>query len=79
MSEEIKNTPSKRNISFDDAFIAIPSPSKKMRHEFNTTELDEDQYWENQDPDNQDLENLEFSENFYNMFCEKYPVQKSIS
>ena len=26
--------------------------------------------WENQDPDNQDLENLEFSENFYNKFCE---------
>ena len=22
------------------------------------------------DPDNQDLENLEFSENFYNKFCE---------
>ena len=26
--------------------------------------------WENQDPDNQDLENLEFSENLYNKFCE---------
>ena len=34
------------------------------------TEIDEDQDWENQDPDNQDLENLEFSENFYNKFCE---------
>ena len=28
------------------------------------------QDWENQDSDNQDLENLEFSENFYNKFCE---------
>ena len=26
--------------------------------------------WENQDPDYQDLENLEFSENIYNKFCE---------
>ena len=34
------------------------------------TEIDEDQDWENQDLDNQDLENLEFSENFYNKFCE---------
>ena len=34
------------------------------------TEIDEDQDGENQDPDNEDLENLEFSENFYNKFCE---------
>ena len=34
------------------------------------TKLDKDQDWENQDPDNQDLENLEFSEKFYNKFCE---------
>ena len=38
MSEENKNTPSKRKISFYDAFIA--------------------------NLDNQDLKNLEFSENF---------------
>ena len=36
MSEENKNTPSKRKISFDDAFIATPSPSKKMRRKFDT-------------------------------------------
>ena len=44
MSEENKNTPSKRKISFYDAFIA--------------------------NLDNQDLKNLEFSENFFNKFCE---------
>ena len=34
------------------------------------TEIDKDKDWENQDPDNQDSENLDFSENFYNKFCE---------
>ena len=28
----------------------------------------EDKHWENQDSDNQDLENLEFSENFITSF-----------
>ena len=39
MSETVEKTPSKRKISFDldDAFIATPSPSKKLRREFNTT------------------------------------------
>ena len=33
-------------------------------------EIDEDQDWENQDPDNQNLKNVEISENFYKSFCE---------
>ena len=34
------------------------------------TEIDKDQDWENQDPENQDLKHLAFSENFYKNFCE---------
>ena len=32
--------------------------------------MGEDEYWENQNPEKQDLEDQKFSENFYNKFCE---------
>ena len=56
-------------MSFSSTIWKENLPGERQLEEL-PTEIDEYQDWENQDPDNQDLENLEFSENFYNKFCE---------